>query len=66
VSIVMGFDQYRERITWDVLDSSTGELTRGRIRPADRETFRHFLLRFEGVHVEAALKATTGWRFMLE
>jgi transposase len=66
VTIVMGFDRHREQITWDALDSSTGELRRGRIRPAERETFRHFLRRFEGEPIEAALEATTGWRFMVE
>ena len=66
MTIVMGFDQHREQITWDALDSSTGELRRGRIRPAERETFRHFLRRFEGERIEAALEATTGWRFMVE
>jgi transposase len=66
VTIVMGFDQHREQITWDALDSSTGELRRGRIRPADRESFRHFLRRFGGERLEAALEATTGWRFMVE
>jgi transposase len=66
VTIVMGFDQHREQITWDALDSWTGELRRGRIRPADRESFRHFLRRFGGERLEAALEATTGWRFMVE
>jgi transposase len=66
VTIVMGFDQHRAQITWDALDSSTGELRRGRIRPAERESFRHFLSRFEGERIEAALEATTGWRFMVE
>src|SRR5215208_7703301 len=66
VTIVMGFDQHREQITWDALDSSTGELRRGRIRPADRLSFRHFLGQFDGERLEAALEATTGWRFMVE
>jgi transposase len=43
-----------------------GELRRGRIRPAERESFRHFLRRFEGERIEAALEATTGWRFKVE
>lgn len=66
MTIVMGFDQHREQITWDALDSATGELRRGRIRPADRESFRHFLRRFDGEQLVAALEATTGWRFMVE
>lgn len=66
MTIVMGFDQHREQITWDALDCSTAELRRGRVRPADRESFRHFLRGFDGERVEAALEATTGWRFMVE
>ena len=66
MTIVMGFDQHREQIAWDALDTSTGELRRGRIRPAERESFRRFLRRFEGERIEAALEATTGWRFMVE
>jgi transposase len=66
VTMVMGFARHREQITWDVLDSSTGELRRGRIRPAERESFRHFLSRFDGERIEAALEATTGWRLMVE
>lgn len=66
MTIVMGFDQHREQITWDALDTATGELKRGRIRPADRESFRRFLSRFKGEEIEAALEATTGWRFMVE
>lgn len=66
MTIVMGFDQHREQITWDALDSATGELRRGRIRPADRASFRHFLRQFDGELLEAALEATTGWRFMVE
>jgi transposase len=66
VTIVMGFDQHRGQITWDGLDGSTGELRRGRVRPADRESFGHFLRRFAGERIEAALEATTGWRLMVE
>jgi transposase len=66
MTIVMGLDVHREQITFDVLDTETGEVSRGRIRPADRGTLRHFLSRFEGREVEAALEATTGWRFIVE
>src|SRR5215218_6750617 len=66
VRIVMAFDQHREQIAFDALDTATGEVSRGRIRPADRLGFRHWLRRFEGRQIEAALEATTGWRFMVE
>jgi transposase len=62
----MAFDQHREQIAFDALDTATGELSRGRIRPADRLGFRRWLSRWDGEEIEAALEATTGWRFMVE
>ena len=64
--IVMGLDVHREQITFDALDVETGEVRRGRIRPVERETVRRFLDQFDGQEVEAALEATTGWRFVVE
>jgi transposase len=58
--------QHREQIAFDALDTATGEVSRGRIRPADRLGFRRWLGRWEGKRIEAALEATTGWRFMVE
>src|SRR5919204_89452 len=66
VRIVMAFDQHREQIAFDALDTATGEVSRGRIRPADRLGFRRWLRRWDGEEIEAALEATTGWRFMVE
>ena len=66
MAIVMGLDVHREQITFDALDTDTGEVRRGRIRPTDRETLRQFLCGFDGREVEAALEATTGWRFVVE
>jgi transposase len=66
VTIVMGFDQHREQIAFDALDTATGEVSRGRIGPADRLGLRRWLCRWEGERVEAALEATTGWRFVVE
>jgi transposase len=62
----MAFDQHREQIAFDALDTATGEVSRGRIRPADRLGFRRWLSRWDGEQIEAALEATTGWRFMVE
>jgi len=62
----MAFDQHREQIAFDALDTATGELSRGRIRPADRDGFRRWLRRWDGEEIEVALEATTGWRFMVE
>jgi transposase len=66
MTIVMGLDQHRAQITYDLLDTETGEMKGGRIRPADRESVRDFLGRFAGCELVAALEATTGWRFLVE
>jgi transposase len=66
ITIVVGLDVHREQITFDALDTDTGEVRSGRVRPADRDSFRRFLRRFDGEPVEAALEATTGWRFIVE
>jgi transposase len=66
VTIVMGFDQHRERIAFDALDTASGEVRRGRIRPADRLGLRRWFGRRDGEEIEAALEATTGWRLMVE
>src|SRR5215204_1905020 len=66
VTIVMGLDQHRAQITAEWIDTSTGELSRKRIAPADRAGVRRFAERFGGQELEVALEATTGWRFVVE
>jgi transposase len=64
--IVMGLDQHRAQITAEWIDTSTGEVSRSRVAPADRASVRRFLGRFSGRELEVALEATTGWRFVVE
>ena len=66
MSIVVGLDVHRAQITYDALNTATGEVATGRITPADRATLRTFLRRWAGEDVEAAVEATTGWRFVVE
>jgi transposase len=66
VTVVMGLDQHRAQITAEWLDSETGEVSRARVAPADRDGVRRFLSRFAGHRLEVALEATTGWRFVVE
>jgi transposase len=66
VTIVMGLDQHRAQITADWVDTSTGEISRARVAPADRAGVRRFVARFRGRELEVALEATTGWRFVVE
>jgi transposase len=66
MSIVMGIDQHRAQITAEWIDMATGEISRARVRPADRAGVCRFLARFAGQQLEVALEATTGWRFLVE
>jgi transposase len=66
MSIVMGVDQHRAQVSAEWIDLETGEVSRARVRPADRAGVRRFLARFAGQQLEVALEATTGWRFFVE
>jgi transposase len=66
VTIVMGLDQHRAQITAEWIDTSTGELSRRRVAPADRAGVRRFAAQFRGRELGVALEATTGWRFVVE
>jgi transposase len=66
--IVGGFDMHRSQITFDLLDTDTGEIRTGQIRPATRDALRRWLgERFAGrTDVAIALEGCTGWRFVVE
>ena len=68
MSIVGAFDVHRRQITFDYLDTDTGQVSRGRIAPACRLVLRRWLAeRFAGrTDVEFAVEACTGWRFVVE
>jgi transposase len=67
MNIVGGFDIHRRQITFDYVDTGTGEVTRGKIAPADRAHVRAWLARFDGAgDVAFALEGCTGWRFVVE
>src|SRR5437867_3182600 len=66
MAIVMGLDQHRAQITAEWIDTETGEVSRARVSPAQRADVRRFVAQFAGRRLEAALEATTGWRFVVE
>src|SRR6266508_3418968 len=67
MAIVGGFDVHRAQITFDYLDTETGEITTGQIRPAARQVLRSWLGRFDGSSdVAFAVEGCTGWRFVVE
>ena len=64
-SIVGGLDIHRKQLTFDYMDTVTGEVSCGQIAPADREHFRSWLTRFENpAEVAFAAEACTGWRYV--
>jgi transposase len=65
--IVGGLDIHRKQITFDYLDTVTGEAGRGQIAPADRAHLRAWLRRFAGRDdVAFAMEGCTGWRYVAE
>jgi len=67
MSIVGGLDIHRKQITFDYLDTVTGQVRRGQVSPADREHLRAWLARFAGCEDAAfAVEGCTGWRYVVE
>lgn len=68
MSIVGGLDVHRRQITFNYVDTETGQVATGRIEPADRPHLRAWLAqRFAGgTDVHLALEAGTGWRYVAE
>ena len=65
--IVGGLDIHRKQITFDYLDTVTGQVRRGQVTPADREHLRAWLARFAGRDdVAFAVEGCTGWRYVAE
>jgi transposase len=65
--IVGGLDIHRKQITFDYLDTVTGQVRRGQVSPADRVHLRAWLARFAGRGDAAfAVEACTGWRYVAE
>jgi transposase len=67
MSIIGGFDIHRKQITFDYVDTATGEVQRGQVAPADRRRLAGWLTRFAGRDdVAFAAEACTGWRYVVE
>ena len=65
--IVGGLDIHRKQITFDYLDTVTGEVRRGQVAPADRAHVRAWLARFAGWDDAAfAVEGCAGWRYVAE
>jgi transposase len=65
MAIVAGYDVHRQQITFDALDTKSGEVTRGRIE-STRQAVSAWVGRFPGQEVHVAVEACTGWLFVCE
>jgi transposase len=67
MTIVGGFDVHRKQITFDYVDSDSGEVRSGQICPATRQSLRAWLGQHcPGGNAEFALEGCTGWRYVAE
>ena len=71
MSMVCGLDLHRQQITFDVMDSVSGEVWRGRVWQPDRDRVRRWLRhdvaeRAGGQPVAMAVEGCTGWRYVVE
>src|SRR3954468_20228833 len=65
MAIVAGLDVHRAQITFDALDTDSGEVMRGRIG-ATPAAVRQWASRFHGREVHVAVEACTGWLFVCD
>jgi transposase len=62
-AIVAGFDVHRRQITFDAVDTETGEVLRGKI-DSTPVAVEEWVGRFRGRVVHVAVEACTGWLFV--
>jgi transposase len=65
MAIVGGLDIHRRQITYDILDTDTGETRRGQLSPASRLELRTWLAWFTSQQADF-FEGATGWRFVAE
>ncbi len=71
MSMVCGLDLHRGQITFDTVETESGEVWRGRLWRPDRSRFRRWLHDELGPRagrgsVSVAVEGCTGWRFVVE
>ncbi len=65
MSVFAGFEVHRRQITFDALDTETGEVSRGRI-DASPAAVRLWIERLSSSEVHVAVEACTGWLFVCD
>jgi transposase len=64
--IVGGLDLHRAQITFDYIDTATGEVRRGQVRPGCRESFARFLADLPCGDAHFVVEGCTGWWFVAD
>lgn len=69
-SMVGGLDLHRRQITFEIADTDSGEVWRGKLWQPDRQRLRRWLTQDVAARasgpVELAVEGCTGWRFVVE
>ena len=66
MAIVGGLDLHRGQITYDYVNTATGEVGTGRVQPVCRETFAAFLASLGTSDVHFVVEGCTGWWFVAD
>ena len=69
--MLCGLDLHRQQITFDAVNTLSGEVWRGRVWQPDRDRLRHWLThdvagKANGQPVTMAVEGCTGWRYVVE
>jgi hypothetical protein len=66
MGIVGALDLHRKHVTFDWVDTESDGNRRGRLSPANRESSRRWLAKFEDRPVKLVVEGCAGWRFIAE
>jgi transposase len=66
MTILGGLDIHRGQVTFDYVDTRSGEVSTGKIRDPHRERFREWLLGLPERDCEFVMEGCTGWLYIAE
>ena len=66
MAMIGGLDVHRAQITYDWVDSCSGEARRGQVEPAHRVAVRKWLAGLPCAGGDFAVEGCTGWRYVVE
>ena len=66
MTILGGLDIHRGQVTFDYVDTRSGEVSTGKIREPHRERFREWLTGLPDADAEFVMEGCTGWLYIAE